>query len=179
MRNRFWSKHIGEIAIFSGVIGASIYLMMVNVTLAHIQATSGHVPFDLRPFGYSPTDTATILGALGVDGRKYYLTHQILLDTLYPAMLTLTLVATICWFQQRMPDGMLFPLGIFFSVGAALFDYAENLFISAMIWSWPDVSIPLVYASSTATIAKSAFTTAAVLLVLLIGLNWARCRKYA
>ena len=150
---------------------------MINVTLSHIEAVSGHVPFDMRPFGYSSTEAAGLLEALGVEGRAYYLSHQIALDTLYPAMLALTLIATICWFGQRMPNRILVRFGIALSVGSALFDYLENLGIAAMIWNWPEVSVPLVFAASTATIIKSALTTLAVLLTLLAGFNRTRLSK--
>lgn len=174
MMNRNLSKHIGKVAVGSGLIGASIYLLMINVTLAHIEEVSGHVPFDMRPFGYGSTEAVTLLEALGVEGRAYYLSHQIALDTLYPFMLTLTLIATICWLGQRMPNRKLIRFGIAISVGSALFDYIENLGIAAMIWSWPEISVPLVYATSSATILKSALTTLAVLLTLLVGFNRTR-----
>ena len=174
MTNRHLSKHIGKVAVGSGLIGASIYLLMINITLAHIEAVSGHVPFDMRPFGYGSLEAATLLEALGVEGRAYYLSHQIALDTLYPAMLTLTLIATICWFGQRMPNRSLVRFGIALSVGSALFDYIENLGIAAMIWNWPEVSVPLIHATSISTILKSALTTLAVLLTLLVGFNWKR-----
>jgi len=177
MTNRILSKHLGMIAVVSGLVGASIYLLMINVTLAHIEAVSGHVPFDMRPLGYAPIEAATLLGALGVEGRAYYLSHQIALDTLYPALLASALISTICWFGQRMPNKKLVRYGIALSVGATLFDYVENLGIVAMVWSWPDVSVALVYASSTATILKSASTTLAVLLTLLVGFSWTRLPK--
>lgn len=43
-----------------------------------------------------------------------------------------------------------------------------------MIWALPEVSIALAYGASTAAIVKSALTTLAVLLALLIGFLWAR-----
>lgn len=177
MTNRILSKHAGMIAVGSGMIAALIYLLMISVTLAHIEMISGRVPFDMRPFGYGPTETTALLEALGVEGRKYYLSHQIALDTLYPAVLALTLISTICWFVQRTPDTRLLRIGIVLSIGSALFDYAENLGIVAMIWSWPEVSIPLVYAVSTATILKSVSTTVAVLSLLLVGFVWTRQSK--
>ena len=109
-----------------------------------------------------------------MDGRAYYLSHQIALDIIYPAMLTLTLIATNCWFGQRMPNRKLVRFAIALSVGSALFDYTENLGIAAMIWNWPEVSVPLVYATSTATNFKSVLTTVAVLLTFLVGSSWAR-----
>jgi hypothetical protein len=177
MNNRILSNHAGKIAISSALIGASNYFLMINVTLAHIETVSGRVPFDMRPLGYGPTEATTILEALGADGRAYYLSHQIALDTLYPAMLGLTLIGTISWFGKRMPNRKLVRFGIALSIGSALFDYAENLGIAVMIWSWPQVPDPLVYATGTATILKSALTSAAALLTLLVGFSWASLSK--
>lgn len=174
MTNGNLSKHTGKVAVGSGLIGASIYFLMINITLAHLEAVSGHVPLDMRPLGYGPAEAAMLLEALGAEGRAYYLSHQIALDTLYPAMLALTLIATICWFGQRKANRTLVRFGIAFSVGCALFDYVENLGIAAMIWGWPEISVPLIYATSFATILKSVLTTLAVLLVLLVGVNWTR-----
>lgn len=177
MTNRILSKHIGMIAVGAGLIAASIYVLMISVSLAHIEAVSGQVPFDMRPSGYGPTEAAALLDGLGVEGRGYYLSRQIALDTIYPAMLALTMVAAICWLGQRVPNRTLVRYGIAFSVVAALFDYVENLGIIAMIWSWPEVSVPLVYAASAATILKSVSTTSAVISVVLMGFNWTRLSK--
>ncbi|MGV6803196.1 MAG: hypothetical protein ACWA49_03250 [Ruegeria sp.] len=171
------SRYIGFAAVGCGLIATVIYVLMISVTLAHIETVSGQVPFDMRPLGYSPKDAATLLEALGAEGREYYLRYQISLDTLYPAMLALTLIATFSWFGRHMSGSKLVRSGIILSVGCALLDYFENIGIAAMIWSWPEVSIALVYAASTATIVKSALTTLAVLLVLLIGLLWVRLPK--
>src|SRR6056297_3263692 len=121
------SKHFGKIAIGAALLAASVYLAMISVTLAHLEFVSGQTPFDMRPFGYAPADAAELLGGLGKDGRKYYLTRQIPLDTLYPALLALTLSSTICWFGRRMPNSGLVRLGVTLAVGSALFDYLENL----------------------------------------------------
>ena len=177
MMNRIQARHTGIIAVGAGLLGALIYALMINVTLAHLETISGIVPFDMRPFGYSPTEAATLLDALGEDGRAYYLSHQIPLDTLYPAMLAVTLTATICWLGQGLPNSNLVRAGVVLSIGSALFDYVENICVIAMIWNWREVPDLLVYAASTATIAKSVLTTIAVLLTLLLGVIWARLRK--
>ncbi|WP_417601516.1 hypothetical protein [Pararhodobacter oceanensis] len=177
MTNRFLSRHMGMLAVGSAVIAASIYALMISVTLAHIQAVSGQIPFDMRPTGYGPTEAAALLDALGEDGRSYYISRQIALDSIYPAMLALTLVSAICWLGQRMPNRTLVRFGIALSIAAALFDYLENLGIVAMIWSWPEVSAPLVYAASSASILKSVLTTLAVISVLLTGFNRIRLSK--
>jgi hypothetical protein len=177
MTNRIQRKHIGLIALGAGILSTALYVLMINVTLAHIEAVAGQVPFDMRPFGYGSSEAATLLNALGVEGRNYYLSRQIPLDLLYPAMFAVTLIATVFWFGKRMPNSSLVRLGINLAVGAVLFDYAENLGIVAMIRSWPDTSDALVFATSAATIAKSALTTLAVLLTLVIGCVWARLPK--
>lgn len=177
MKNGTFAKHSGAIAIGAGLVGATIYLVMINVTLAHIETISGQVPFDMRPLGYSPADAATLLNALGAEGSEYYLRNQIPLDTIYPAMLALTLIAAIGWFGQNMPNSKLVHFGIALSVGAALFDYCENIGIAAMIWTWPDISVVLVYAASTASIAKSVFTTLSVSMALIIAFIWSRLAK--
>lgn len=145
--------------------------------MALIGALSGQVPFDMRPSGYGPTEAAVLLESPGEEGRDYYLSRQIALDTVYPAMLALTMIATISWLGQRLPNNKLVRFGVALSVVSALLDYFENLGITEMIWSWPEVSVQLVYAASSATILKSVSTTLAVLLVLVMGFIWMRLSK--
>ncbi|WP_108862471.1 hypothetical protein [Ruegeria sp. Alg231-54] len=76
-----------------------------------------------------------------------------------------------------MPNSGLVRLGVTRAVGSALFDYAENLGITAMMWSWPDVLGPLVYAASFATIAKSVITNLAVMPVFATAFVWTRLPK--
>jgi hypothetical protein len=173
MIKRIWAKHPGRAAACTGVIGVAIYLIMITVTLAHIQAMSGHVPFDMRPVGYGPQDAAAILDGLGVEGRQYYLRRQIPLDTLYPALLAATLIFAMHWFGKRIANEQLERVGIILSGCAALCDYAENLGIVAMILNWPSPSDTLVYASSAASTSKSVLTTLAFLCLMLVGVLWA------
>jgi len=169
-----WTRFAGRAAVCTGIIGVAVYLIMVTVTLAHIQAVSGHLPFDMRPVGYSPQDATAIVGGLGAEGRQYYLQRQIPLDTLYPALLALTLIFAMRWFGSRIANDRLVRVGIILAVGAALCDYAENLGIVAMIWSWPNLSDALVHASSAASMSKSVLTTLAFLCLMLVGALWAR-----
>ena len=173
MIDRIWTRHAGRAAVFTGIIGAAIYALMITVTLAHIETVSGHVPFDMRPAGYSPQDAAALLKGLGVEGRQYYLQRQIPLDTLYPALLAATLVFAMRWFGNRIAHERLVRVGIILSVGAALCDYAENLGIAAMIWGWQNLPDALVYASGAATISKSVLTTLAVMCLMFVGFLWA------
>ncbi len=132
------SRRYGMATISFGLVGVMIYLLMINVTLAHIEAVSGQIPFDMRPFGYGQLEAGKLLDGLGENGRWYYLTRQIPLDTAYPALLALTLISAICWLGLRQPNSTNVRVGIVFSVGAAFFDYAENLGVAVMISSWPN-----------------------------------------
>lgn len=163
------TQHYGKAAIAFGIAATIIYLLMISITLPHIEDISGGVPFDMRPFGYDRSAAVELLNALGEDGRNYYLTRQIPLDMMYPALLALTLASLIMWFGLSGAKTGLVQIGIALSVGAALFDYAENLGVSIMILKWPNLPHMLVQASSLATISKSCLTVAALVMVLVSG----------
>lgn len=166
----------GRAAVGLGIVGAALYLAMTGITLAHLEAVSGHAPFDMRPFGYGPREAAALLGALGDDGRAYYLTRQIPLDMVYPAILALTLTLAITWVRRTVPGDWITRTGVILAISAAAFDYAENVGTAAMILSWPDLPDALVRAASTATVAKSAATSAAVSILACAGARRAVAR---
>lgn len=170
-------RRLGAAAIGFGLAGATVYMLMAGITLAHIEAVSGQVPLDLRPFGYTLQEVAELFNGLGEDGLGYYLTRQLPLDTLYPALLALTLVCTILWLGLRLPNRKLVRVGVALSVGAAVFDYCENLGITAMILSWPNLSERLVHLTSAASTVKSGLTVSALLLLVLIVVIWMRQLK--
>jgi hypothetical protein len=161
-----FSAYPGRAAVGLGLFGAGLYLAMTGITLAHVEAVSGRAPFDMRPFGYGPAEAADLLETLGAQGRAYYLTRQIPLDTLYPAILALTLIAATAWARHGVPGDRQTRVVAVLAIAAAGFDYCENLGIAAMILSWPDLPDGLVRAASAATVAKSAATTAAASLLL-------------
>lgn len=172
-----WPKHHGLVVIALAVASVAVYMLMIGITLAHLMAVSGQIPLDMRPFGYHPRDVTELFNGLGEAGRRYYLNRQIPLDFAYPALLGLTLIFTIGWFGRRVHIPKLARISIAFSVGAAVFDYCENVGIITMILGWPDFSNTLAYATSAASVAKSFLTTGAVSLVLWGAVIWARQRR--
>lgn len=155
----------GHQTVVFGLAAAVIYLVMINITLENIQSLSGHRPFDMRPGGYSTEQAYALLGALGVDGRQYYLTRQIPLDLLYPGLMALTLVSVLKWLDSRGLNQVLAQVGIWLSIGAAITDYLENTGICLMILGWPETPTNLIRAASLASISKAVLTTLAVLTV--------------
>lgn len=175
------TKPYGRQAALFGLAAAVLYLVMIFVTLAHIEALSGLRPFDMRPDGYSAELAHALIDGLGPSGRWYYLTRQIPLDTVYPALMALTLVSLLKWLGSQGVSPKLVRVGTWLSVAAAIADYLENAGICVMILSWPEISANTVLAASVASIVKSGLTTAAVLIVLLGVGSWAykRMRTYA
>ena len=57
MIRKLWEKYTGVIALAAGGVSVTVYLIMITITLAHLEAASGLRPFDMRPSGYSPKDT--------------------------------------------------------------------------------------------------------------------------
>lgn len=155
-----------------GLAATGIYLLMIFNTLAHIEALSGLRPFDMRPGGYSPDQAKSLLNALGAAGRNFYLTRQLPLDLAYPALMALTLVSLLRWFESRGASQRFAQIGIWLSIGAAIFDYLENAGICLMILSLPNLSDSVVRASSFASIVKSGLTSAAIMTVLLGFVIW-------
>jgi hypothetical protein len=175
------TKQYGRQAALFGLAAAGIYLLMIFVTLAHIETLSGLRPFDMRPSGYSAEQANSLINALGSSGRRYYLTRQIPLDLVYPSLMALTLVSLLNWLGSRHVSHKLVRIGAWFSITAAIADYLENAGICLMILSWPEISANTVLAASVASIVKSGLTAAATLTVLLGAVFWAskRARTYA
>ncbi|MAM63199.1 hypothetical protein [Maritimibacter sp. UBA3975] len=156
-------EHSGKATILFGLGATIIYLVMVLGTLRYLTDLAGALPFDLRPSGYTQADAEGLLEALGGRGRNYYLTRQIPLDTLYPALLALTLISALRWRSFRFGPTLMTKIGGALAILAATFDYLENLGISLMLLTGSGSDLALVTAISTATILKSALTTASVL----------------
>lgn len=155
--------HSGKPAILFGLGAVMIYLVMVLGTLRYLTDIAEVLPFDLRPTGYSQVDAAVLLEALGETGRQYYLMRQLPLDTLYPALLALTLISTLRWRAAKFGPTLMTRTGVPLAILAATFDYLENLGIGLMLLVGADPA--LVQATSTATVLKSALTSAAILAV--------------
>lgn len=153
--------------VFSAIT-AVFYAIMVLVTLKELETLSGVAPFDMRPTGYSYEDAQLLLEALGEAGRRYYLTHQIPLDMVFPAAFALFLTNAFVWCRSILTAGRWIGLGIGLSWLAAAADYLENTGITAMLVLWPKVPVSLVSLSSVASIVKAGATTCAIIIMLIV-----------
>lgn len=160
-----------------GLAALAVYCGMIFQTLAELQEIAGMPAFDMRPMGYSVHEAHEFLTALGDRGRYVYLSRQLILDTLYPALLALTLTNVYLLINSGGWMTKVTRIGIWMSWSVAAADYLENAGIAAMLYRWPDVPAGLVQASSVVTVVKSVLTMVCVslLLALVIGrcLIWA------
>jgi len=163
-------KQLGsaKFTIVSSAAAASVYLVMIFWTLQHLRQVAGVPPFDMQPLGYSVLEARQLLTALGKQGRHYYLTYQIPLDLIYPALLALTLISILRWSAGRAGFPRAIRAGIPLALGAATLDYLENAFVAAMLIEGPGCSEILIRLASAATMLKSLATTAALIAVLLV-----------
>ena len=138
-------------AIVFGAAATTVYMAMTLGTLARLEAISGLTPFDMRPLGYDPEAARHLLTSLGEAGRQFYLGRQIVLDTIYPLLLALTLS---CLFRL-FGGGAAVRAGVVLSWLTAALDYAENAGIAAMLVLWPDLPDAVIRMASAATVAKS------------------------
>ena len=137
-----------------------VYCLMIFGSLADIERITGVRAFDMRPTGYTYGDALALISALEEEGRRVYLTMQIPLDTVYPALLAISSASSLYWLSQSFGATARWYRAVA-SVAylAAIADYAENGLIVWMLNAGLGVSEPLVKAASLATVSKSILST--------------------
>lgn len=159
MKTAFWISFAAAVAV---------YLGMVLWTLPAIsQAAGGLVPFDMRPGGYSGDEARLFLAQLSDDGRALYLGTQHLLDSIYPALLGLTLVLAML----LVYPGAAGKIGAVLAVFAAGADYLENVAVTIILKvDLTLVSDAMVATASRWTLLKSGLSSV-VFVALLLGVS--------
>jgi hypothetical protein len=139
----------------------ALWAVMFFGTLAHLQALAGGAaPFDIRPLGHSYEEARSFLAATGEQGRAYYLSRQLILDTVYPPFYAVSRALALWWLTMpgRLYDGAILQRWrwtlVAIPVVMASFDGVENVCIAKMLRTWPDLSPGLVQVSSLATRLK-------------------------
>ncbi|MCH2249428.1 MAG: hypothetical protein MK042_06480 [Cognatishimia sp.] len=138
-----------------------VYALMVFATLADIERITGLRAFDMRPTGYTHADALALISTLGEEGRRVYLTMQIPLDTLYPALLAISSASSLYWLSKSFGSTARWYRAVaHVAYLAAIADYAENGLIVWMLRAGLGVPEALVTAASLASVSKSILSTA-------------------
>lgn len=168
----------GWIVAAALAVNLALFALMIFGTLAHLaEMAEGAEPFDLRPLGYGVGDARALLKLLGEEGRAYYATAQLALDSVFPATYALSRGLLLWWLTMpgriAMPRGWRFAM-LVLPAAAAGFDYFENARIAAMLVRGIEVDPALVDSASHATQAKSLLSllTEALVVVLAVRAVW-------
>ncbi|NBI53512.1 hypothetical protein [Photobacterium alginatilyticum] len=168
LQNSSSGKMVLGLFILTNLVYGAIFGYTIPLVLSFAPDS---ILFDMSPTGYSYNQAIQLLESLGAEGRYAYLTIQIPLDFVYPAMFAASYTLLLVWFFKRcLPvDSKLYLLTLV-PVLAGLSDYLENFGIVAMLNNYPTVSEGLVRTTSVFTVAKSGFTTIyfVILLITLI-----------
>jgi hypothetical protein len=79
---------VATLLVASGLLWA----VMFFGTLPHLtRLADGTPPFDVRPWGYSYAEARAFLEAIGEQGRAYYASPELILDSFYPPLYALAL----------------------------------------------------------------------------------------
>ena len=163
--DRFIDKMVGvasgrNVLIFF-IPSLAVYLLMLFHTIPGVESYAPEMKiFDLSPSGYSYDYAVKLLSALGNDGRKEYLSRQLPLDFIYPALFSISSFLMLAWlFLKRNDKGSRIFYLCFVPIVAGIFDYLENIQIVLMILSYPDINKAQVVLSSAFTMVKSGLTS--------------------
>jgi hypothetical protein len=138
-----------------------LWAVMFFGPLAHLERlASGLTPFDIRQRGYSYAEARAFLEAIGQQGRRYYVSPELVIDTVYPPLYAVSRGLALWWLTMpgRVREDPV-PLKVRYALIAvpvlmASLDLFENGCIAVMLWTWPELSHGLVEVSSLATQVK-------------------------
>ncbi|SNS15872.1 hypothetical protein [Antarctobacter heliothermus] len=144
----------------------AVYFVMVLWTLPTIAAAAGGaLPFDLRPWGYSPEEAAAFLSVLSDPGRSLYSDVQLRLDTVYPPLLAIWICASAA---RLFPRGVVWAIGLV-AVGGMAADLAENAAVAQLLDGF---DADTARRAARWTMVKSAATTLALTALLAGFVAW-------
>ena len=121
---------------------------------------------DMMPTGYDPAYLYSLLVALGKKGRNLYLFKQIPFDMIYPFLYGFSYTLLLAYIYKllfRKKSILRFVCLIPFV--ATIFDYAENISIAKLLYTFPYFSFNNALMANTFTILKSSFTILSFILV--------------
>lgn len=164
----------------------AVWFSMLLVTMPHLEAlTGGQKVFDMRPLGYTFEEARAILAGLGEAGRQYYRETQQGLDSVFPALVFMTVSGWQIVLARKLAlSGIRMPvwsvaLLIAVNLAGAIADYSENGAVRQMLLVGPDaLTADMVGRADPMTLAKSLFNTLSyVLLLALAGYHFYKRRR--
>jgi hypothetical protein len=166
---------VALLLVASGLLWAALFFGPLSQLK---QMAGGLSPFDIRWTGYSYDEARTLLAALCKRGRAYYLSPELIVDSIYPPLYATSAALAIWWLTmpgrvRRDPLRLSVRCTLIaIPITTAGFDLIENGCIVAMLWTWPDLSQAVVCISSLATRIKIMFLGLTGILMGGLALMW-------
>mgnify|MGYP001150329646 CR=1 FL=1 len=149
-------------------------LLISGPAYARIEELSGGVrALDLL-MAYRPEKAFDMIAAYGQEGRQYYASIALTLDTIFPLLSALTFGLTLARIYRRAfsREGVLHR-ALFVPVGALAADLLENIGIVTMLLSHPSESLVVALLTSSFSTVKWTAVAAESLLVVIGVVVWA------
>ena len=130
----------------------AVFATMMGWSVPHLAGFGGGLPFDVRFGGYGHAEAVAFLRALGPEGRVFYDTVQLRLDTAFPVLYLVSLSALLGLIFGRAGfagAGRFWIAGIVVAV-PTLLDFAENAAIRDMLRLDPEAVTPALVAWASA-----------------------------
>jgi len=163
-------KVIWKIALLFAFLFGVFYLL-INFSgfgvAGLLEVTGGASILDFE-FGFTYEKALAMLGALGADGRSFYLTKIIPLDFLFPLSYMLcysSLIALLLKYTSLRKPGIYL---LMFPVLGMLCDWTENIGIIVMLNSYPNLHEWVVSLTSTAGIIKAVLSVGNLLIIAML-----------
>jgi len=151
---------LGILVVFS--------LLVIGPAYRRITAFSGGVSAIDFLIIYQPEKAYDMIAAYGEQGRRYYATIALTLDTVFPLLLALTFSLTLApVFRRAFSREGVLHRAVFVPVGAMVADLLENVGIVTMLLSYPK-RLPAValLTSSFSTVKWTAVAAESLLVVI-------------
>ncbi|PCI24255.1 hypothetical protein COB57_05385 [Candidatus Peregrinibacteria bacterium] len=171
IQNTLYTYSSGENVLFFFIVTQILYALMIIYSIPKVmQYSNGMQILDLLPTGYSAHYVQTLFQSLGEIGRETYLFQQIPLDMIYPGLFAISysLLLTLILKNTFSKENKIQLLSMV-PILAGLFDYAENIGIIIMLYTYPDFTILLANITAIFSILKSTFTVV-MFMLLIIGI---------
>jgi hypothetical protein len=181
--NRAWRKPFWLLLAVTGLLYATMALWAVPKLIGASRMVPGDLPFDLRMFGYSHAEAQDYITSLTPGGHVFYVDTLMRLDSVFPAMLTVVLIAGGWWLLAGKAMVLKVALAVI-ALGYGLFDYLENAAVYRMMTTdggAEALSAALVATASQYTVLKFFFLDAVLTAIIVLAVarliaRWQRGR---
>jgi hypothetical protein len=167
LSNYFLQKSTKKELAFWFVTTYLLYFYMILFPIAQLKDIAGgmRIP-DMMPGGYDPAYLYSLLVTLGHKGRNLYLFKQIPFDMIYPFLYGFSFTLLLNYIYKLLYNkNTVLQYFCLIPFVAALFDYAENISIANLLYTFPYFSINIARVASVFTVLKSSITILSFVLV--------------